>query len=46
MGRLATEQLIGRMRQEKNKTESTKEEIIVLPDELRIRGATAPPYKS
>jgi len=45
VGRLATEQLIERMRREKNKTKSTKEEIIVLPDELRIRDSTAPPYK-
>jgi LacI family transcriptional regulator len=45
VGRLATELLIERMRREKNKTKSTKEEIIVLPDELRIRDSTAPPYK-
>ena len=45
MGKLATELLIRRMHQEKSKTKSTSEEIIVLPDELRIRDSTAPPYR-
>jgi LacI family transcriptional regulator len=44
MGRLATEMLIAKMRQGKSKTNGAKEEIIVLPDEIRIRDSTAPPF--
>jgi LacI family transcriptional regulator len=44
MGRLATELLIRKMRQEKSQAKTAKEETIVLPDEIRIRDSTAPPY--
>lgn len=45
MGRLGTELLLMKMDRERNKIKAAKEEIIILPDEMRIRDSTAPPYR-
>ena len=44
MGKLATEMLVRKMQQKKGEAEDSKEQVIVLPNELRIRDSTAPPY--
>jgi LacI family transcriptional regulator len=46
MGKRATEILVRKMQQKKGGAEDTKEQVIVLPNELRIRESTAPPYCS
>jgi len=46
MGKLATEMLVRKMQQKDGEAEDSKEQVIVLPNELRIRESTAPPYCS
>jgi DNA-binding LacI/PurR family transcriptional regulator len=46
MGRLAMEILIRKMEQKKGEAEDSKEQVILLRNELRIRESTAPPYCS
>ena len=46
MGKLATEMLVRKMEQKDGEAEDSKEQVIVLPNELRIRESTAPPYCS
>jgi len=46
MGKLATEILVRKMQQKKGEAEDSKEQVIVLRNELRIRDSTAPPYCS
>jgi len=44
MGKTATEILIRRLKQDNNPEEKIEEVVIVLPNELRVRESTAPPY--
>jgi LacI family transcriptional regulator len=44
MGKRATEILVRKMEQKKSEAEDRGEQVIVLPNELRIRESTAPPY--
>jgi LacI family transcriptional regulator len=44
MGKLATEILIQRLRHDGNPDEKIEEKVVVLPNELRIRESTAPPF--
>jgi len=43
MGKTATEILIRRLQQDGNQDEKIEEQVVVLPNELRIRESTAPP---
>jgi LacI family transcriptional regulator len=46
MGKQATQMLVREIEQEKGEAGATKDGIVVLPNELRIRESTAPPYRS
>jgi LacI family transcriptional regulator len=46
MGRLAMEILVRKMQRKKSEPEESKEQVILLQNELRIRESTAPPYCS
>jgi LacI family transcriptional regulator len=46
MGKRATEILVSKMQTDSSEAEPAKDEIVVLPNELRIRGSTAPPSQA